>query len=81
MKKEQEIIHKEIWRWDYFPEKDLRKIKPKIKEKNIITKVMIGFIKFLVPEVAFNMNGFYKVRYFEIINKRNGKVRLLKAIE
>jgi len=42
---------------------------------------MICFIKFLVPEVAFNMNGLYKVRYFEIVNKKNGKVRLLKADE
>jgi len=25
----QEIINKEIWKWEYFPEKDLRKLKVK----------------------------------------------------
>jgi len=76
----QEIINKEIWKWEYFPEKDLRKLKVK-RDGEIISHIMIGFIKFLVPEVAFNMNGLYKVRYFEIVNKKNGKVRLLKADE
>ena len=77
---EQEIINKEIWKWEYFPEKDIRKIKNPSKDR-IINKFIIFWIKFLFPEVAFNLNGIYKVRYFEIVNKKNGKVRLLKANE
>jgi len=77
---EQEIINKEIWKWEYFPKKDLRKINPKHKD-GIITKFILFWIKFFVPEVALNMNGLYKIRYFEIVNKKNGKVRLLKANE
>lgn len=76
---EQEII-KEVWKWEYFPEKDSRKIKNPSKD-GIITKVILFCIYFLVPEVAFNLNGLYRIRYFEIVNKKNGKVRLLKADE
>lgn len=72
-----EIINKEVWEWEYFPERDLRKIKIKKIDK-IIDSIIIGFIKFFIPSVAFNANGFYKVRYFEIVNIKNGKVRLLK---
>ncbi len=75
---EQEVINKEIWKWEYFPKKDLRKIKSRNKD-SLIIKYIYFWIKFLVPEIAFNMNGLYKVRYFEIVNKKNGKVRLLKA--
>jgi len=76
----QEIINKEIWQWEYFPEKDLKKINPKNKD-GIITKVILFFIRILVPELAFNMNGLYRIRYFEIVNKKNGKVKLVKADE
>jgi len=77
---EQEQINKEVWKWEYFPEKDIRKIKKSSKD-GLITKFIVFWIKFLVPEVAFNLNGIYEVRYFEIVNKKNGKVRLLKADE
>ena len=58
---EQEIINKEVWKWEYFPEKDLRKMK--VKSDGIITSIMLSFIKFLIPEVAFNMDGIYKVGF------------------
>lgn len=29
---EQEIINKEVWKWEYFPEKDIRKIKSPSKD-------------------------------------------------
>jgi hypothetical protein len=77
---EQEIINKEVWKWEYFPEKDIRKIKNPSKD-GLITKFIVFFMKVLVPEVDFNMNGFYRIRYFEVVNKKNGKVRLLKANE
>jgi len=76
----QEVINKEVLKWEYFPEKDLTKIKSKTKD-GLITRLILFFIACIVPESNSNMKGFYKVRYFEIVNKKNGKVRLLKANE
>jgi len=76
MKYLEEEINKEIWKLEYFPKKDLNKIKSKV-----FTKLFLFLITLYGPEVAFNINGFYQVRYFEIINKKTGKVRLLKAKE
>ena len=75
--KELEIINKEVWKWEYFSEKDLSKSLE--KEDGIIISLFLFFIKLFFPEFNLNAKGYYKVRYFEIVNIRNGKVRLLKA--
>ena len=80
MNKQNEVLNKERITWEYFPDKDLRKIKSKTKG-NLVTKFMIGCIKVMVPEISLMEGGFYKVRYFEFVNVKTGKVRLVKAEE
>jgi hypothetical protein len=76
----QEVITKEVFKWEYFPERDLRNINP-TKKDGIITKIINSFLYFIVPELRYNINGLYKVRYFEVLNIQSGKVRLLKVGE
>ena len=78
--KDKEIINKEICKWEYFPEKDLRNINPNHKD-GIVTKFILFWIKLLAPEVLFNEKGLYKVRYFEVVNLVTGKTRLIKKKE
>ena len=79
MKQNNEEILREVWEEEYFQEFDNRVNPSKGDKLKLIERWQFAFLKFLVPGIQKSLNGWREIRYFEVVNKNTGEVRLIKA--